>query len=116
MANTFKSYTQQRVQQLENLHYQLLLTNQELTRLIEDNHENLSYLTHEIKNPLTSIIGYSDLFLRQQQEHTDNTITNLGHIEQVLTQGRKILRLVNDTVEISSYSKGKIKLTPRITF
>ncbi|MCC0176108.1 sensor histidine kinase [Waterburya agarophytonicola K14] len=112
MANSFKSYTQRRLNQLENLHTQLLLTNQELTRLIEDHRDNLSYLTHEIKNPLTSIIGYSDLFLRQQQiKPLASTIDNLGHIEQVLTQGRKILRLVNDTLEISSYSKGKIKLT-----
>ena len=112
MANSFKSYTQRRLKQVDNLHTQLLLTNQELTRLIEDHKDNLSYLTHEIKNPLTSIIGYSDLFLRQQQiKPIKNSVENLGHIEQVLTQGRKILRLVNDTVEISSYSKGTIKLT-----
>ncbi|MGD1917892.1 MAG: ATP-binding protein [Pleurocapsa sp.] len=114
MANSFQSYTQKKLSQLENLHHQLLLTNQELIRLIEDHQDSLSYLTHEIKTPLTSIIGYSDLFLRQQQiKPVNNTINNLGHIEQVLTQGRKILRLVNDTLEISSYSKGTIKLTPR---
>ena len=114
MANSLKTYTQRRLNQLENLQSQLLLTNQELTRLIEDHQENLSYLTHEIKTPLTSIIGYSDLFLRQQKiKPVDSTTTNLSHIEQVLGQGRKILRLVNDTLEISSYSKGKIKITPR---
>ena len=114
MANSFQSYTQKKLSQLENLHRQLLLTNQELTRLIEDHQDSLCYLTHEIKTPLTSIIGYSDLFLRQQQlEPMNNTISNLGHIEQVLTQGRKILRLVNDTLEISSYNKGTIKLSSR---
>ena len=114
MANSFKSYTQRRLNQLENLHAQLLLTNQELSRLVADRKDNLSYLTHEIKNPLTSIIGYSDLFLRQHQiKSLESTASNLGHIEQVLTQGRKILRLINDTVEISSYGKGAIELTPR---
>ena len=114
MANSFQSYTRRRLNQFENLHAQLLLTNQELNRLVEAHKDNLSYLTHEIKNPLTSIIGYSDLFLRQQQiKPIENTINNLSHIEQVLTQGRKMLRLVNDTVEISSYSRGKIRLTPR---
>lgn len=115
MANSFKSYTQQRLNQLENLHHQLLLTNQELTRLVEDHQENLCYLAHEIKSPLTAIIGYSDLFLRQQHsEPMSNKIMNLGHIEQVLTQGRKILRLVNDSLEISSYKQGKIKLSPKL--
>ncbi|MEM7760982.1 MAG: sensor histidine kinase [Cyanobacteria bacterium P01_A01_bin.40] len=108
MENSFQSYAELKKRQLENLHQQIFLTNQELTRLIADHQESLSYLVHEIKNPLTSIIGYSDLFLRQQEK--DNSITNLQHIQQVLQQGREILRLVNDTSEISSFKKGDFPL------
>ena len=109
MENSFQSYAQARKQQLDNLHQQIFLTNQELTRLVEDSQHSFSYLIHEIKNPLTSIIGYSDLFLRQQTKH-DTSTANLEHIQQVLNQGRKVLRLVNDTSEISSYKQGKFKL------
>lgn len=113
MENSFHSYAQNKQHQLAKLRKQIFLTNQELTRLIEDRQQELSYLTHEIKNPLTSIIGYSDLFIRQQQllcAENNSSISNLSHIEQVLHQGRKILRLVNDTLEISSYQKGNLKL------
>ena len=109
MENSFQSYAKTRRQQLDSLHQQLFLTNQELTRLVEDSQQSFSYLVHEIKNPLTSIIGYSDLFLRQQTKH-DTSNTNLEHIQQVLNQGRKVLRLVNDTSEISSYKEGSFKL------
>lgn len=113
MENSFHSYTESKQHQLEQLREQIFLTNQELTRLIEDRHHELSYLTHEIKNPLTSIVGYSDLFIRQQQllsAENNSSLSNISHIEQVLHQGRKILRLLNDTLEISSYQQGNLKL------
>lgn len=111
MENSFESYAKIRKRQSEHLHQQIFLTNQELTRLIADHQESLSYLVHEIKNPLTSIIGYSDLFLRQQQQ--DDSISNLQHIQQVLQQGREILRLVNDTSEISCLKQGNFPLRIR---
>lgn len=112
IARCFKSYTEQRLGELEQLQTQLTLTNQELTRLIRANQENLSYLAHELKSPLTSIIGYSDLFLRQQRQKSEvkDTFANLEHIEQVLRSGRQLLHLLNDALEISRYEAGQMKL------
>ena len=67
IARCFQSYTEQRLRELDHLQSQLTLNNQELTRLVRANQDNLSHLAHELKNPLTSIIGYSELFLRIQQ-------------------------------------------------
>lgn len=108
MENSFQSYVDVRQRQLEDLRQQIFLTKQELTRLVAGHQESLSYLVHEIKNPLTSIIGYSDLFLRQQQQ--SDPISNLEHIQQVLQQGRKVLRLINDTNEISFYQRGNFPI------
>ena len=108
MENSFQSYVDVQKRQLEDLHQQVFLTQQELTCLIAGHQENLSYLVHEIKNPLTSIIGYCDLFLRQQQQ--SEPISNLKHIRQVLHQARKVLRLINDTNEISSYKQGNFPI------
>ncbi|MCU0543399.1 MAG: sensor histidine kinase [Oscillatoriaceae cyanobacterium Prado104] len=112
IGKCFQTYTLERLRELEELQNQLKLTNQELTRLVRANQENLSHLAHELKTPLASIIGYSDLFLRQQQKHPElkDTVPNLGHIEKVLTNGRQLLRLINDTLEISRYEAGNIKL------
>jgi signal transduction histidine kinase len=112
IGKCFKTYTAERLRELEDLQNQLKLTNQELTRLVRANQDNLSYLAHELKTPLSSIIGYSDLFLRQQQKHTElkDSVSDLGHIEKVLANGRQLLRLINDTLEISRYEAGHIKL------
>ncbi len=119
IASFFQSYTEQRLTELQQLQNQLSLNNQELTRLLRSNQDNLSYLAHELKSPLTSIIGYSDLFLRQQRKHSDekeekDTFTNLEHIERVLRSGRQLLQIINDALEISRYDAGEIKLHPEL--
>jgi signal transduction histidine kinase len=115
IARCFNSYTQGRIQELEKLQSQLQLTNQELTRLVQASQDSISHLVHELKTPLTSIIGYSDLFLRQhrqKQPEIKDSYTNLESIERVLKSGRLLLRLINDTLEISRYDAGKMKLQP----
>ena len=111
IAKCFKTYTQERLQELQELQKQLQLTNQELTRLFRASQENLSHLAHELKTPLTSIIGYSELFLRQRNNPgLKDSAPNLAHIDKVLSNGRRLLRLINDTLEISRYDAGRIKL------
>ena len=83
---------------------------------METHQDNLSTLAHELKNPLTSIIGYSDLFLRQQRQQTvKKGSDNLEHIERVLGYGRQLLHLINDALEISCYKAGKMQLKPTPT-
>lgn len=117
IARCFKSYTEERLREFEDLQNQLKLTNQELTRLVRASKENLSQLAHELKTPLTSIIGYSDLFLRQQESNPEvkDSIPNIGHIDKVLKQGRQLLHLINDALEISRYESGKMIVQPSIT-
>lgn len=117
LARCFKTYTQERLRELEDLQNQLRLTNQELTRLLRDSKDNLSHLAHELKTPLTSIIGYSDLFLRQQDTNAQakDNLPNVEHIEKVLRNGRRLLHLINDALEISRYEAGKMPLQPAPT-
>jgi signal transduction histidine kinase len=112
IARCFKSYVDERLRELKHLHLSLTLHNEELSRLINANQDSFSQLAHELKHPLTSIIGYSDLFLRQQRRNSGikDTYTNLEHIERVLRNGRHLLRLINDVLELSRYDAGKIQL------
>ena len=73
---------------------------------------NLYELANELKTPLTSIIGYSDLFLRQHRRDGDtkDSVPNLENIERVLQSGRQLLRLINDSLEISRYEAGQMQL------
>lgn len=117
IGRCFKSYTEERMREFKDLQMQLKLTNQELTRLVRASKENIANLAHELKTPLTSIIGYSDLFLRQQRNiHVStDSVPNVEHIEKVLRSGRQLLHLINDALEISRYEAGQMPLHPSVT-
>jgi signal transduction histidine kinase len=117
IAQCFNSYVAQRLRELQQIQTQLTLTNQELNRLVSVNQENLYHLAHELKTPLNSIIGYSELFLRQEkwQAEIKDTLPGIEHIERVLRNGRQLLRLINDTLELSRADAGKIQLRLRPT-
>ncbi|GAB1542148.1 sensor histidine kinase [Scytonema sp. NUACC21] len=114
VAQCFKSYVEERLRELQQLQSQAELTNQELTRLLKANQENVSQLAHELKNPLNSIIGYSELILRSSRKKTDveDTFPHIEHIERVVRNSRQLLRLINDALEISRYKAGKMELHP----
>ncbi|MBH8551680.1 HAMP domain-containing histidine kinase [Nostocaceae cyanobacterium CENA357] len=117
IARCFKSYVDERLREIQYLYASLTSHNEELTRLVSANQEYISQLAHDLKHPLTSIIGYSDLFLRQQRQKNEvkDTDVNTEHIERVLRNGRHLLRLINDVLEISRYDAGQIKLKPAPT-
>lgn len=120
ISQCFKSYVNERLQELEQVQNQLSLTVSELKRLARSNENNLATLAHELRTPLTSIIGYADLFLRQSKEENTSgirkrdrdSLSSLDHIEQVLQGGRRLLRLINDALELSRYEAGKKQVIP----
>lgn len=113
IAQCFTSYVDERLRSLQQLQNQLTRTNQELTRLVRASQDNISMLAHELKTPLNSIIGYSELFLRHQRNTPEvkDTLPKLEHIERVLRNGRQLLRLINDTLELSRADNHKMQLS-----
>lgn len=108
---SLESYVKVRLQELEQVRSQLILNNQELTRLVETQREDLSYLAHELKSPLNSIMGFSTLLLQQQKATpSEEPSLNLQFTEKVISNGKQLLRLINDTLEMSRYEAGKIEL------
>ncbi len=98
IAFCLERYTDERLREVNWLYDEMMASNQELDRLVRNEQKNIAYLAHELKSPLSCIIGYSDLFLRQQS--TTNQ-PNLEFIEQVLSNGRRLLTMINETLEIS---------------
>jgi signal transduction histidine kinase len=116
IAYCFKSYVEARLDELKQVQKELNLTVEQLKRLVAANQENLSFMAHELKTPLTSIIGYSDTYLRQyRKSNVRDTAPNLGHIEKVLSNGRQLLSLINNALEFSRSEAGKMELKLAIT-
>ncbi len=108
-----ESYVSHRLDLLEQMHGQLLLTNQELTRLVQIQKDNVSHLAHELKNPLNSIIGFSSVLLRKQRKQlTDSPPESIEmkQIERILNNGQQLLRLINNTLEVSRYESEQLAL------
>lgn len=113
ISQCFESYVGERLNELNQVQDQLSMTVAEMKRLVQANQANLSMLAHEMKTPLTSIIGYADLFLRQSRlEEGRDAVGSLEHIERVLRGGRKLLHVINDALELSRYEAGKISIDP----
>ncbi|BAC90199.1 sensor histidine kinase [Gloeobacter violaceus] len=112
IASCFQSYVDERLRELAQLQSQLLLTNQELGRLVRAHQDNLSVLAHELKTPLNSIIGYANLFLRTGRTRTDigDTLPDFEHIERVVRNGTRLLHLINDALEFSRSEAGQTRL------
>lgn len=108
IAYSLKCYTEERLRDVNLLYDELLASNQELDWLVRSEQTNLAHLAHELKTPLSSIIGFSDLFLRQQAQNGE---IHAHYIERVRTSGRRLLGMVNDALTMSSYKAGKVQLT-----
>ncbi|MFW6296663.1 MAG: sensor histidine kinase, partial [Halothece sp.] len=105
----FKQFVQEKTSKVESIKEQLFVTNQELNRLLKNSKQHLSFLAHEIKTPLTSIMGYSQVLLRQQRGKQPEEL-NINHLDKVLRASRKLLQLVNDSLEMARHESGKVEL------
>ena len=111
---TLESYMEHRLSLLKQMHAQLLLTNQELIRLIQNQKDNVSHLAHELKNPLNAIISFSSIILskqRKQLQENSETSLEIRQMERVVSNGRQILQLINNTLEVSRQPPGEIVIS-----
>jgi signal transduction histidine kinase len=107
IACSLQRCTEERLRAVNLLYDELVASNQELEWLVRSEKNNLAHLAHELKSPLCSIIGYSDLFLRQ---YANGAQVHPTYVERVLTSGRQLLVMINEALEMSSYQAGKVKL------
>lgn len=59
-------------------------------------------ISHEINNPLTAVVGFSELLLFQEEDEKKK-----GYLEQILGSAKRIQRIVNDLLVLGR--KGEIR-------
>jgi signal transduction histidine kinase/DNA-binding NarL/FixJ family response regulator len=62
--------------------------------------EFLAVMSHEIRTPLQSVLGYGELLTR-----TDLTSVQTGYLDVIRSQGKTLLRIVQDILDFSSIRK-----------
>lgn len=70
--------------------------------------EFLATLSHELRNPLNVILGYSELFLRLPEIQRSQRIVKMG--EALRRNAQSQSQLINDLLDLSRLQRGKISL------
>ncbi|MBU4454041.1 MAG: PAS domain S-box protein [Euryarchaeota archaeon] len=68
----------------------------------------LANMSHELRTPLNSIIGFTELI--KQKNAGEVNEKQMHYLENVLTSGNHLLRLINDILDISGVESGNIEL------
>jgi signal transduction histidine kinase len=119
-AYAFRLYvnrTQEQMDQLEELvqlrTQALSDANKKLADLHKDKDAFLAVLTHDMRTPLTSILGYADL-LRERQTLAEIDKTHIAQV--ILRNGKSLLEIVNNILEIEQLQSGVPILLERENF
>jgi signal transduction histidine kinase/ActR/RegA family two-component response regulator len=67
--------------------------------------EFLATMGHEIRTPMTGVLGMTELLLRTSLDPTQR-----GYARTILDSGRMMLRLVNDSLDLSRIEAGRFEL------
>jgi signal transduction histidine kinase/ActR/RegA family two-component response regulator len=81
--------------------------NQDLERASQLKSEFLASMSHELRTPLNSILGFSDLLLRQQEALGKRKTSQINAIQK---SGQHLLALINDILDLSKIEAGKAEL------
>ncbi|MEG1482478.1 MAG: HAMP domain-containing sensor histidine kinase [Clostridium sp.] len=94
-----------------NFNYMLEVLNKKITELKELNEEKERFtnnLTHEMKTPITSIIGYSDLLLKGNI----NDDIKFKSLEYINSEGKRLERLSSTLIKLMSLKNNTVSKYP----
>ena len=97
-----------RTDELKNLKNKLEEKNLTLHELIKVKNELLGMASHDLRNPLTSIKGYSEFLLKKGTTLKEETRTDFLKI--IHSASGNILGLLNDLLNLSSIESGQLVL------
>ncbi|HYD02717.1 MAG TPA: HAMP domain-containing sensor histidine kinase, partial [Alphaproteobacteria bacterium] len=91
---------------LEQINIQLEAANTDLKSLDKQKDEFISLVAHELKTPLTSIRGFTQVLLDKNMPLDENT--RIHYLELVDNNTQRLYTLVNDIVDSSRLNLGKL--------
>jgi signal transduction histidine kinase/CheY-like chemotaxis protein len=95
---------------LLELYNELSVRNKQLELAGRRKSEFLANMSHELRTPLNSIIGYTELILNGV--YGEPTDQQADRLEKVLRNGRDLLDLINDVLDLSKIDAGRLDLDP----
>ncbi|MEM8506079.1 MAG: ATP-binding protein [Cyanobacteria bacterium P01_D01_bin.1] len=97
--------------ELEKKQQQIHRQNIQLQEVSRLKSEFLATMSHELRTPLNAIIGFSQILLNGKKGPVNTTQHDM--LGRVLSNGRHLLELISDILEISKIEAGRLELEPR---
>jgi len=98
------------LQKLQQTNEELVANNRELERASQAKTQILATVTHELKTPLTSIVGYVDLLLLKPEKVGPLNEKQERHLQSVRSSSRRLQGLIDDLLDISRIETGTLEL------
>lgn len=86
---------------------QLAARHADLERAHSHQGEFLSTVSHELRSPINSVLGFTELVLEREEDLHPKSERNLA---LVMTSARRLLRLINDLLDLSKIEAGRMEL------
>ncbi|MFW5725887.1 MAG: hybrid sensor histidine kinase/response regulator [Bacteroidota bacterium] len=68
--------------------------------------EFLANMSHEIRTPMNAILGFSEIMLNTTQD-----TLHKNYLKTILSSGQTLLKLINDTLDLSKIEAGKFEIS-----
>ncbi len=89
-------------------HLSLIKSNQRLAEVSRINFDFISNMSHELRAPLNTVIGFSEVL--QDQKLGQINEKQKEYLSGILFSGRRLLSLVDDILDLSTLESGKMTL------
>jgi len=92
-----------------NLFHQIEEKGRELQMASQHKSQFLANMSHELRTPLNAILGYTELII--DKVYGDIPPKALATLDRVQANGRHLLGLINDVLDLSKIEAGQLNLT-----
>ena len=96
--------------ELAKMNAELIRSNVELKRLSEMKSNFLSIASHELKTPLTSIKGYSDIIIDAMEDRIDKGVYRM--IQSINRAADRLHNVIENILDVTRIEQKKLRLRP----
>jgi PAS domain S-box-containing protein len=96
--------------EMARMNTELIRSNAELKKLSELKSSFLSIASHELKTPLTSIKGYSDIIIDGMRDKLDPDIYRM--VENINRAADRLHKVVNNILDVTRMEQKRLRLQP----
>jgi CheY-like chemotaxis protein len=101
---------QRRSEELHEQNLELEIQRKEIENANRLKSEFLSNMSHELRTPLNSIMALSRVLMMQAKDKLNAEENN--YLEIVERNGKELLRLINDILDLAKIEAGRVELSP----